>query len=439
MLCATPTDFIMGQKFPYRYRILIFLFFLILITYLDRVCISVVGVRIKSEFNLNNEKFGWVLAAFSLAYALCEIPAGALGDRIGQRRVLMRIVLWWSLFTALTGLTTGLFTLILVRFLFGMGEAGAFPNSCGVISHWFPKSETARGLSSVFLGLNVGAAIAPLIVIPIAIAYGWRTTFFVNGLIGLAWVLVCFLWFRNNPSEKKGVAEKEQKYIEENRRFQTRHSLNWRSALRNRNLLILAIAFLCSQWGNYFFLAWMPVYLQEGKHFSENQMKITSFFVFITGVVVVLSVGIVSDWLVKKKGLVFGRRVFGVLAQGGSCICLLIACLISNNTLVAITLIVGHLFFAANGIVSFATCVDIGGSNAGTVAGIMNFFGQMGGFLLSVSFGKIADLANNFSVPVFVLAGVLLTGSLLWFLVDPRKQVILEDSKKQLLVQQNVI
>src|SRR5690349_7657808 len=222
----------MTLKFPYRYRILIFLFFLILITYLDRVCISVVGVRIKSEFNLNNEKFGWVLAAFSLAYALCEVPAGALGDRIGQRKILIRIVLWWSLFTALTGLTSGLFSLILVRFLFGMGEAGAFPNSCGVISHWFPKSETARGLSSVFLGLNVGAAIAPLIVVPIAIAYGWRTTFFTTGMIGFAWVLVCYSWFRNNPSEKKGVSQNEKNYIEENRRFQTQHhKLNWRSAL----------------------------------------------------------------------------------------------------------------------------------------------------------------------------------------------------------------
>ena len=430
----------MGLKFPYRYRILIFLFFLILITYLDRVCISVVGVRIKSEFNLNNEKFGWVLAAFSLAYALCEIPAGAFGDRIGQRRILIRIVLWWSLFTALTGLTTGLISLVLVRFLFGMGEAGAFPNSCGVISRWFPKSETARGLSSVFLGLNVGAAIAPLIVVPIAAAYGWRTTFFINGMIGLAWVLVCYSWFRNNPSEKKGVSEEEKKYIEQNRRFQTRHDVSsWRSALKNRNLLILAMAFLCSQWGNYFFLAWMPVYLQEGKHFSEHEMKMTSFYVFITGVVVVLSVGIISDWLVKKRGLVFGRRVFGVLAQGGSCICLLLACLVSNNTMVAIMLIAGHLFFAANGIVSFATCVDIGGSNAGTVAGVMNFFGQMGGFLLSISFGKIADLANNFTIPMLVLVAVLLTGSLLWFFVDPRKQVILEDTKRQIPIQQTII
>src|SRR5262245_25584275 len=141
----------MGLKFPYRHRILVFIFFLILITYLDRVCISVVGVRIKSEFHLTNEKFGWVLAAFSLAYALFEIPAGALGDRIGQRRILLRIVLWWSLFTVLTGLTTGFFSLILVRFLFGMGEAGAYPNSCGVIAHWFPKSETARGISSMIL------------------------------------------------------------------------------------------------------------------------------------------------------------------------------------------------------------------------------------------------------------------------------------------------
>src|SRR4029078_5760043 len=107
----------MGPKFPYRYRILIFLYFLIVITYLDRVCSSVVGVRIKSEFNLNNEKFGWVLAAFSLAYALCEIPAGPLCDRLGQRRMLIRIVLWWSLFTALSGLTTGLFSLVLARFL----------------------------------------------------------------------------------------------------------------------------------------------------------------------------------------------------------------------------------------------------------------------------------------------------------------------------------
>ena len=420
----------MNRIFPYRSRILIFIFFLILITYLDRVCVSLLGVRIKSEFHLSNEQFGWVLASFSLAYALFEIPSGALGDRIGQRAVLLRIVLWWSIFTALTGITAGLISLIVVRFLFGMGEAGALPTSSAVISRWFPASETSRGLSSVFLGLNVGAAIAPLIVIPVAIAYGWRISFFINGFLGFLWVLVCYSWFKNNPSEMRNITAQEKTYIEENRRFKLHNrNLKWKAGIKNRNLLVLAMAFLCSQWGNYFFLAWMPVYLQEGRHFSENEMKMTSFYVFITGIIVVTLAGVSSDWLVKKRGLLFARRFFGMFALGGLSISLLAASITTNNTVVTIVLIIGHLFFSANGIASFSTCVDIGGNNAGTAAGIMNFFGQMGAFLLAISFGKIADLAHNFNVPILVLAGVLFMGCLLWLFVDPRKQLIIESNK----------
>src|SRR5450755_4186501 len=124
-------------KLPYRHRVLILIYFLILITYLDRVTISLVGVRIKTVFHLNNEQFGWVLGAFALAYALFEIPSALLGDRIGQRKVFLRIVIWWSVFTALTGAVNGFTSLILVRFLFGAGESGAFPNSTGVVSRWF--------------------------------------------------------------------------------------------------------------------------------------------------------------------------------------------------------------------------------------------------------------------------------------------------------------
>src|SRR5689334_14029150 len=173
----------MKNSFPYRYRVLIMLFFLILITYLDRVCISLVGVRIKDEFKLSNTQFGYVLGAFALAYALFEIPGGILGDRIGQKKVFIRIVIWWSLFTALTGLATGFMSLLVMRFLFGVGEAGAFPNGCGAISRWFPASETSRGTSCLMLGSSAGAALAPLLVVPIAEAYGWRAPFYVNGLV----------------------------------------------------------------------------------------------------------------------------------------------------------------------------------------------------------------------------------------------------------------
>ena len=419
-----PNIRISNGKFPYRYRVLVLLFFLTLITYLDRICISLVGVRIKSEFNLTNEQFGWVLGAFALAYAIFEIPSGVLGDRIGQKAVLIRIVIWWSIFTALTGMTTGLLSLIVVRFLFGMGESGAYPTSSAVISRWFPTGETARSMSSLFVGQNAGAAIAPLIVIPIALAFGWRASFFVNGFIGVVWVIICYVWFRNNPSEMKGVSEEERSYIESNRRFiEHKQSFSWKTALKSRSLRGLVAALFCSQWAQYFFIAWMPVYLQEGRHFSENDVKMITSYFFILGIAGVILAGFLSDWLAKRKGLRFARRLLGVVPLSTLAVLFFIAAITSNNTVVVISLYIGQLFYSFTPVVSFSTCVDIGGDRVGTIAGIMNFCGQVGAFFLAIVFGKIVDIANSFNAPLFVIAVVLLIGSLCWVFVDPTKQI----------------
>ena len=417
----------MQRKFPYRYRVLVLLFFLTLITYLDRICISLVGVRIKTEFKLTNEEFGWVLASFALAYAIFEIPSGVLGDRIGQRAVLIRIVFWWSLFTALTGATTGLLSMMVVRFLFGMGESGAYPTSSAVISRWFPVGETARSMSSLFVGQNAGAAIAPLIVIPIAIAFGWRAPFFLNGFIGLIWVLVCFLWFRNNPSEMKGVDEEERNFIESNRRFiEHKQSFSWKIVFKSRSLRALVAACFCSQWAQYFFIAWMPVYLQEGRYFSEHAMKMITSYFFVIGIAGVLCAGFMSDWLVKRKGLVFGRKFLGILPFGLLALSFLVLAVTSNNTVVVISLYLGQLFYSFIPIVLFSTCVDIGGHRVGTVAGIMNFFGQVGAFFLAIVFGKIVDITHSFNAPLFIVAGVLFAGSMCWFFVDASRPITAE-------------
>ena len=205
------------KNFPYRYRVLFLLCSLTTLTYLDRICISIVGVRVKADLGLSNTEFGWVLASFSLAYALFEIPSGILGDRIGPKKVFIRIVLWWSLFTILTGFVNGLFMLMLVRFLFGIGESGTYPNSLIVVSRWFPVKEMGRALSWVGIGSQIGSAIAPLIIVPIAIAYGWRAPFFVNGMIGFLWVAICYRWFQNFPSEMKKITTSEKIFIEEKR------------------------------------------------------------------------------------------------------------------------------------------------------------------------------------------------------------------------------
>ena len=141
-----------------RYWVLTLLFFLSVIVYLDRVSISLTGVRIKAELGLSNEQFGWVLAAFALSYALFEVPTGIMGDRLGPRKILTRVVLWWSLFTALTGAANGLISLLVIRFLFGAGEAGAYPNSSIVVSNWFPKSQTGMAQAFIWAARRIGGA-----------------------------------------------------------------------------------------------------------------------------------------------------------------------------------------------------------------------------------------------------------------------------------------
>jgi sugar phosphate permease len=414
----------MLKIFPYRYRVLAFLCSLATLTYLDRICISIVGVRIKDEFHLNNEQFGWVLASFALAYALFEIPSGALGDRIGPRAVFIRIVLLWSLFTALTGFTTGLISLIIVRFLFGIGESGTYPNSLIVVSRWFPSNETGRALTWVGLGQQIGSAIAPVIIIPIAVSYGWRMPFFVNAVIGLLWVFICAAWFKNFPSEMKNISEAEKQKIESAcRHNKQQHLIPLKYIFRNRTVWALMFMYFCLQWANYFFVAWMPVYLQEGRHFSEEKAKTVIFYVFIAGMIGLLVSGFTADWFVHKKGVRFGRRFTGMTGIGMCCVFILLTAIIPQNNIAVITLVAANAFYGFGVMSSYAVCSDIARNNSGTVTGAMNFFGQTGAFFLAIVFGKIADATLNFNYPLFAVAFVLFIGFLLWLAIDPLKQL----------------
>lgn len=409
---------------PYRYRVLALLCSLTTLTYLDRICISIVGVRIKTEFGLNNEQFGWVLASFALAYALFEIPSGILGDRIGPRAVFIRIVLWWSFFTAITGLVNGLIGLLIVRFLFGMGEAGTYPNCLIVVSRWFPANETGRALTWVGIGSQIGAAIAPLIIVPLAVAYGWRMPFFVNAAIGIVWVWICYAWFRNFPSEMKYIFPGELQKIESGcRHKKEQHFISWKFILKNRTVWALMLMYFTFQWANYFFVAWMPVYLQEGRHISEDASKNIIFILFIAGIVGLIAGGFVSDWLVRKKGLRFGRRLTGLTGIGMCGLMILLAALIQQNTIAAACLVGANFSYSFGVMSSYGVCADIGRNNAGTVTGAMNFAGQTGAFFLALVFGKIAQVTHSFQYPLLIVAAVLAVGFLLWFVIDPLRQV----------------
>jgi sugar phosphate permease len=282
------------------------------------------------------------------------------------------------------------------------------------------------------IGSSTGAALAPLIVVPIAAAYGWRAPFFVNGLIGLVWVLVCFAWFKNEPGQMKNISLSERLLIENNRRFTShQQKFPWSVAVKNRSLWSLATLAFCSQWALYFFIAWMPVYLQEGRHFSETAMKFTTSYLFVVGIIGGLLAGFFIDRLVKKRGVKSGRRLIGVLAMGTMSLLFIITATTASNTIASACLMACYFFVPVNGINYFSACVDIGKNKVGTVTGIINFTGSMGAFLLSIVFGKIADVTHNFNTPLFVVAGVLFAGCLLWLLVDASKPLSAEIKKNE--------
>lgn len=410
----------------YRSRVLSFLFALSAITYIDRTCISLVASDIKQDLQIGNDQWGWVLSAFALSYALFELPTGALGDRLGPRRVLTRVVGWWSAFTALTGTATSWLYLVVVRFLFGAGEAGAYPNASIVVSRWFPRQETGRAQAYIWAAGRVGGMLAPWMVVPVANWYGWRVSFYAMGLLGVLWAIAWYGWFRDFPRDKQHITAEEREYIEENRRFRVAsHHIPWRAVLRSQNMWAIMLMFHFYMYGAYFFTGWLPTYLREGRHFGKEEMQLFATLPFFLGAIGCFAGGYVSDWLSTRFGLKTGRRAVGIVGLGLSSAMILLSALTADNATAAIFLAMGMGFKDLTLPVSFAVCNDVGRSNSGMVSGAMNTVGQLGAVFLGVLFGYIVKVTGDFNLPLFLIAFLLLGGCLLWLRIDPTEEVVL--------------
>lgn len=410
---------------PQRYRVLAMLFALVVIMYLDRLCIALAGPRIQKELGLQPSSWGWVLGIFTISYALFEVPGGMLADRIGPRKVLTRIVLWWSVFTALTGVVTGFGMLLVVRFLFGAGEAGTFPNCASVVSRWFPPQERARSSSAFWVATAVGGAITPLLVIPIQQAYGWRLAFGLFGSLGLFWAGFWFWWFRDQPGEKAGITQAELAHI--GNLTPPKHTLvPWRTALRSRNFRLLLAMYHCYCWGTYFFLSWLPVYLQVGRGLTENQMKIASSLPSWFSGLGILVGGFLSDRLAKRYSLRVARCSIGAVSLIGAGLNLIAATQTRNNRVAVGLITVGVGMLGMMLPVSWSVCLDIGREYAGALSGAMNMSGQIGSFLSSVAFGYLVQWTHNYDLSLLPLAMLLVVSGCLFAMIDPAQRIIPE-------------
>lgn len=411
-----------------RFRVLAMLVTLASLTYMDRLCISAAAPAISREFGFSPSQMGYVFSAFTLAYALFEIPSGYFGDYYGTRRALTRIVLWWSAFTVLTATAMGFTSLLIIRFLFGMGEAGAVPNSAGTVSRWFPVSQQGRAMGAVCIGHAIGAAATPPLVFRLIEMQGWRLPFIEFGLLGVVWCSLWYWWFRDRPEDHPAVNVTELNLIRSGHSEAIGHShpsgISWKAFVRSRNLFFLCAMYFAYGYSLYFYITWLPTYLLNARQFSTAAAGYFSALPWLFGAVAFLIGGWATDTIARVTGNLrlarCGMGVFGLTASA----LVLVAVPLTENNVAAAVLIATALFFQFLTTPScWAACLDIGRRNAGVVTGALNTSGNLAGTLAPIAFGYILEKWGSWTIPFYVAAGFLFVGVLMWFFVDPRRPI----------------
>jgi len=404
----------------YRHRVLAFLSVLGVITYLDRVAISVAGPKMQEELGIGPEAWGLVGSVFAFAYGIFEIPGGALGDRLGPRRVLTRIVLWWSAFTVFTGMVSNYFMLLAVRFAFGAGEAGAYPNASVSVSRWFSTRERTRAIGVIWMASQLGGAAAPLLIALVQQRVGWRGAFFVFGLVGVVWSAAWYAWYRDSPAEKPQVTPEELAEIGTPPLRTAAHSVPWATFVRSRNLWAIAGTAASYVYAYYFFQSWLHTYLVRGRGFSAEEMPFSSL-PFLLGALGNFLGGFAGDAMVRRFGLKRGRSLTGMASLVSAAVWMAAAGIADQNSTVLIGLSMSYASITFQQPSMWAACVDVGQSHAGAVAGVMNTAAQAGSILSSSVFGFIVAFTGSYAAPLPVMAVILLLGAALWMCIDASK------------------
>jgi sugar phosphate permease len=413
--------------------VLLLISLMYMITYMDRTGISIAAPSMAREFRLSPTAIGVVFSVFLWAYALGQIPLGSLADRMGPRAVLLIIVPFWSLMTAMTAIAGGLASLIVIRFVFGLAEAGAFPTATRAMQLWFPKAERGivQGVTHSFSRLAV--AIVPFIAVSIMIAFGWRWIFYIFAAAGLLWSVAFYLVYRNLPEEHPRVNHLELAHIRGRdaegavKRVDLHQQLAppWRIIFRSANMWYIAAGYCCFYYGTYFYMTWFPTYLLEYRHLSLRAVGRLASLPLLAGMVGDIVGGTLTDRVYKKTGkLKFARRIVAAPAMLASGVCLIPAA-VTQSAWTAVLCLTASLFFLELVISpAWAVPMDVGGEYSGTVSGVMNMAGSLAASLSPIIF--VALVQRGFWItPFFISAGVLLTGALIWaFLIDPEQSVV---------------
>jgi ACS family glucarate transporter-like MFS transporter len=418
-----------GAPTSARYIVLYFAVTLAIITYVDRVCISQASESMQRDLGITKIEMGYAFAAFGWAYALFEIPGGWLGDKIGPRKVLMRVVSMWSIFTVATGWAWNLASLVVFRFFFGVGEAGCFPNLTKAFTLWFHASERVKAQGIMWLSARWGGAFTPLLVgwmlagrdggAGLGLHYKW--VFLIFGGLGVIWAVAFFLWFRDHPHEHPSVNAAELAEIGHTDKVGGDHSIPWGKLVASRTVWMLWMQYFFMSYAWYFYITWFPTYLKEKfTGLSEIERALLACVpLFFGGLGCVISGFIAAPLERKLGGRSRSRRIVGIVALSGAGVMLLISTQLSLPILSVFAVGLASLCNDLTLPGSWGACMEVGGRHTGALSGSMNMVGNAGGAIAPMVVPLVLKATNdNWSYNMYMFAIAYFLAGACWIFIN---------------------
>jgi ACS family glucarate transporter-like MFS transporter len=408
-----------------RHGVVGFAVALSMITYIDRVALSNSRKQVATSLHLSDAQMGLVFTAFATAYALFEMPSGFMGDRLGPRNVLLRIVILWSIFTALTGRAWNFVSLFVSQFFFGAGEAGCYPNIARAFTVWLPQSERVRAQGILWMTSRWGGAFTPLLVAILFRYMDWREAFVVFGCLGAFWTVAFALWFKDNPRDHPGVNQAELALLKNNSP-PAPHGFPWRDLLASKTVVLLCLQYFALGFTWYFLITWEPTFIDERFHLDVTRSTFLKTLPLLMGGIGSITAGLLSKPLTRLTGsLKTTRKLSACVGFVGASVCLILATMLKDPFLVVPAIALSSF---CNDLVmptSWGTVMDIAGGYSGTVSGAMNMIGNLGGALYGTVSGLVLQSSNrNWNYVLYMGAAVYLFGFLIWTQLDPVTPIV---------------
>jgi MFS transporter, ACS family, glucarate transporter len=418
-------------KLPIRAGLVLCLFLLSAIAFLDRTNISIAGPQISREYGLSNVRLGWVISAFLVGYAASQVLAGWVAVRLGPRRALTLGAIWWGVFTLCTalvppGMRGALWMLIAVRFALGVGEAIIYPTTNQFVARWIPVSERGRVNGVIFAGVGAAGLMLPVLAAIIA-GYGWRASFWVSAMIGVLTGVAWYFVARDKPEEhpqiSPGELEKIRAGVIESPSDKAGIAIPWKAILRSRTLVLLTFACFCFGYIAWIFLGWFYLYMAQARGVDLKASAVYTMLPFIAMTVFCIVGGVLGDWIVSRYGLRAGRCGPGFFSILIAAVLLVVGSRLGGAQIAAMTLAAGAGALYISQSSYWSVTADIAGPNAGVVSAVMNTGAQIGG---AVTASLTPWIAQHFDWTYSFLVAALLgiAGSIAWLGIDPEQKLV---------------